>query len=77
MIDPKERPENQGIAAFWHGVLEDEEHNAYLMFRAEFLRNPVPCELHETLWHVREQELLRAPGDDGSKDGWFEVNLDN
>ena len=76
MIDPKKRPEGEDIAAFWRGVLANEQHNAYMMFRMEFLRDPVPYELQETLWHVRHQELLRAPGDDGSEDGWFRINPD-
>ncbi len=77
LINDREQPEGQDIAAFWRDVLRDEEHNAHLMFRAEFLRDPVPYELHETLWHVREQELLRAPGDDGSENGRFNVDLDS
>ncbi len=56
-------------------MLEMEEHEAYLMCRAELLREPVPYEIFETVWHLRERNLL-GPFGDGSQDGWFNVNPD-
>ena len=76
LMNYREQSEGEDIAEFWREVLLREEHEARLMFRAEFLRDPVPYEVFEIVWHVRRQELLRTPGDDGSEDGWFRVNPD-
>ncbi len=74
MIDPDERFEDEDIVAFWHDVLRREERDAFLMLRAELLRDPVPFEVHETIWYLRERALLGPFGDGSNPDGSFNVN---